>query len=78
MPRLVSYSVLDRDDGRFDVVVTIEPDRTHRREGCATLAGAEEWVEGLRILMTALGAPVAREGQGAIAHERHSHEVERR
>ncbi|GEP09016.1 hypothetical protein [Methylobacterium gnaphalii] len=62
MPRLVSYSVRDRDDGRFDVVVTMEPDRTYLREGLATLAEVEEWVDGLRALMTAIGAPVAQAG----------------
>lgn len=59
MPRLVSYSIADRDDGRFDVVATMEPGRTYQREGFASLAEAEEWIDGLRVLMAAVGAPVA-------------------
>lgn len=60
MPRLVTYTISDRADGRFDVTATIEPDKVFRRDGFATLAEAEEWVEGLRVLMAALGAPVAQ------------------
>jgi len=59
MPRLVTYTISDRADGRFDVTATIEPDKVFRRDGFATLAEAEEWVDGLRVLMAALGAPVA-------------------
>ncbi len=61
MPRLVTYTISDRVDGRFDVTATIEPDKVFRRDGFATLAEAEEWVDGLRVLMAALGAPVAQE-----------------
>ena len=60
MPRLVTYTISDREDGRFDVTATIEPDKVFRRSGLATLAEAEEWVDGLRVLMAALGAPVAQ------------------
>jgi hypothetical protein len=60
MPRLVTYTISDRADGRFDVTATIEPDKVFRRDGFATLAEAEEWVDGLRVLMAALGAPVAQ------------------
>ncbi len=60
MPRLVSYTISDREDGRFDVIATIEPDKVFRRDGFATLAEAEDWVDGLRVLMAALGAPVVQ------------------
>ncbi len=60
MPRLVTYAIGDREDGLFDVTATIAPDKVFRRQGLATRAEAEEWVEGLRVLMAALGAPVAR------------------
>ncbi|GEP04732.1 hypothetical protein [Methylobacterium oxalidis] len=65
MPRSVTYRITDRPDGRFDVVVTLEatgadPVKTFLRDGVGTLAEAEAWVEGLRILMAAVGAPVAR------------------
>ena len=76
MPRRVFYRINDRPDGRFDAIVTIEPDRVFRRDGFAVLAEAEAWVEGLRILMAALGAPVAQapdtEPLPRIAAEPHS------
>ncbi|URD37449.1 hypothetical protein M6G65_02380 [Methylobacterium tardum] len=31
-----------------------------RRDGFESLAELEEWIEGLRVLMAALGAPVAQ------------------
>ena len=65
MPRRVFYRISDRPDGLFDAVTTIEPDTVIRRDGFASLAEAEEWVEGLRILMAALGAPVARADESA-------------
>jgi hypothetical protein len=60
MARRVYYRVSDRPDGCFDAVVTIEPDTVVRRDGFASLAELEEWIEGLRVLMAALGAPVAQ------------------
>lgn len=46
-------------DGRFSVTVTIEPDKTMVRTGFASQAEADAWVEDLREIMAALGAPVA-------------------
>ena len=60
MPRRVYYRISDREDGRFDAVVTIEPDTVVRRDGFVSLGEVEEWIEGLRVLMAALGAPVAQ------------------
>ena len=60
MPRRVYYRISDRADGRFDAVVTIEPDTVVRRDGFESLAELEEWIEGLRVLMAALGAPVSQ------------------
>ncbi len=60
MPRIVAYRIHDEPDGRFTAVATMEPDRVYRRDGFATLADAEDWVEGLRMLMAACGAPVVR------------------
>ena len=60
MARRVFCQIVDRPDGLFDVTATIEPDKTFRREGVASLAEAERWIDGLRTLMTALGAPVLR------------------
>lgn len=60
MPRRVYYRISDRPDGRFDAVVTIEPDTVVRRDGFESLAEVEEWIEGLRVLMAALGAPVSK------------------
>ncbi|MEL6059833.1 hypothetical protein [Methylobacterium sp. DCY52] len=60
MARRVFYRINDRPDGCFDAVVTVEPDTVVRRDGFASLAELEEWIEGLRVLMAALGAPVAQ------------------
>jgi hypothetical protein len=59
MARRVSYQIFDMPDGRFAVTVTIEPDKTMVRAGFAAQSEAEAWVEGLRDIMAALGAPVS-------------------
>lgn len=59
MARRVNYQIFDMPDGRFSVTVTIEPDKTMVRTGFATQAEASAWVEGLRDIMAALGAPVS-------------------
>ncbi len=59
MARDVSYQIFDMPDGRFSVTVTIEPDTTMARTGFATQAEVSAWVEGLRDIMAALGAPVS-------------------
>jgi hypothetical protein len=61
MARRVFYRIDDRRDGLFDAIVTIEPDKVIRRDGFVSLAEVEEWLEGLVVIMAALGAPVARE-----------------
>lgn len=58
MARRVSYQIFDMPDGRFSVMVTIEPDKTIVRTGFVTQAEAVAWVEGLRDIMASLGAPV--------------------
>lgn len=58
MAQSVSYRIEDRADGLFDVIATIRPDKEFRRDGFATLAEVDAWVEGLRFLMASLGAPV--------------------
>ena len=60
MSRLVSYSIHDRYDGLFDAVATLAPEKAYRREGFASLADAEEWIDGLRVLMAAIGAPLVQ------------------
>lgn len=59
MPRRVTYQIFDMPDGRFSVTVTLEPDTTMVRPGFTTQAEASAWVEGLRDIMAALGAPVS-------------------
>lgn len=59
MARRVTYQTFDMPDGRFSVAVTIEPDKTIVRTGFATQDDAGAWVEGLRDIMAALGAPVS-------------------
>jgi hypothetical protein len=58
MPRCVSYRIKDRPDGLFDVIATIEPDKVFQRVGFTSLAEVDEWVDGLRTLMAAIGAPL--------------------
>ena len=60
MSRRISYRIQDRDDGLFDAVATVAPEKTYRREGFASLAEAEDWIDGLRILMAAIGAPLVQ------------------
>lgn len=67
MPRTVTYQIHDRADGRFGVAIALGPDKTYRREDFATLAEAEEWIEGLRVLMAACGAPLVRDPTGPDA-----------
>lgn len=59
MPQNVVYWIKDRSDGRFDVVVTLESGKVFKRSGCATRAEADAWVDGLRVLMAAVGAPLS-------------------
>ena len=60
MAQRVTYSVVDRPDGRFDLLVLVGARALHARTGFMTLSEVEEEVEFLRDLMTACGAPVVR------------------
>ena len=60
MVQRVTYSIIDRPDGRFDVVVVLGATSLYAREGLMTLAEAEEELECLRALMAACGAPVVQ------------------
>lgn len=66
MPRRISCRIIDRPDGRFDVMATLEPDKTFCREGFVSLAEAEECVEFLRTLMTACGAPLINDSPSQL------------
>ncbi len=59
MTRRVTYQILDTPDGCFAVAATIEPDKTYFRTGFTTHDQAEEWIEGLRMIMAAIGAPLS-------------------
>jgi len=61
MAQRVTYSIVDRADGRFDLLVLLGARALHARTGFMTLAETEEEVELLRELMTACGAPVVRD-----------------
>ena len=63
----VSYRITDRPDGRFDVVV-LHPRKVFRQSGLLTLAEAEEWLDGLRLLMAACGVPIVGD-LGGIAFQ---------
>jgi hypothetical protein len=68
----VSYRIADRPDGRCDVIAVLHPRKVFRREGLATLAEAEEWEDGLRVLMAACGAPIVEDVKGAASKARDS------
>ncbi|WP_244513969.1 hypothetical protein [Methylobacterium sp. UNC378MF] len=59
MPKNVAYWIEDRPDGRFDVVVKLESGKVFRRSGCLSRAEIDAWIEGLRMLMAAIGAPLS-------------------
>ncbi len=59
MTRRVSYQIFDTPDGCFAVAATIEPEKTYFRTGFTTYDQAEEWIEGLRTIMAAMGAPLS-------------------
>jgi hypothetical protein len=56
MAMAVIYSIIDRPDGRFDTIVILGA--LKQRVSFPTLAEAEEWIEGLRVLMAACGSSV--------------------
>ncbi len=59
MARRMTYQIFDMPDGRFSVTVTIAPDKTMIRTGFATQAEADAWIDDLRAIMAALGAPAS-------------------
>jgi hypothetical protein len=60
MTQRVTYSIVDRPDGRFDLVVCLGSTSFYALEGLMTLAEVEEETDFLRVLMAACGAPVVR------------------
>jgi hypothetical protein len=58
MPRPVTYHILDLPDGRFAVAATIGGASTHVRTDLKTRAEADDAIDELRHIMTALGAPL--------------------
>lgn len=61
MARSVSYQVVQRPDGQFDIAVTLAGGRTHFREGLASRADVDCALDLLRDLMAACGAPLIEE-----------------
>ncbi|UYW28256.1 hypothetical protein OKC48_06985 [Methylorubrum extorquens] len=61
MARSVSYQVVQRPDGHFDIAVTLAGGRTHYREGLATRADVDRALDLLRDLMASCGAPLIEE-----------------
>ncbi|MDP4023896.1 hypothetical protein Q8W71_14790 [Methylobacterium sp. NEAU 140] len=61
MARPVNCHVIDRPDGRFDVVAIIRPRRIFRRQGLMTRAEAEACIDDVRTLMSVFGAPVVQD-----------------
>jgi hypothetical protein len=70
MPQSVIYRIEDRSDGRFDVVVTLESGKVFKRSGCVTRAEVDAWIDGLRVLMAAVGAPVSSADDASQAASR--------
>ncbi len=58
MVQRVTYSILDRPDGRFELVVFRGSGELFARRVFRTLAQADDEVDWLRVLMTVCGAPV--------------------
>jgi hypothetical protein len=73
MARLVTYSIFDRSDGRFEVIVILGANSLYAPPGFMTLAEAEEWIEDLKVLMEACGAAVVLGTTTAAGH--HSSEL---
>lgn len=61
MARSVSYQVIQRPDGHFDIAVTVAGGRTQYREGLATRPDVDRALDLLRDLMAACGAPLIEE-----------------
>lgn len=61
MTQRVTFNILDRPDGRFDLIVLLGSQSLYACEGFLTLAEAEDEMEFLRGLMTECGAPIVRE-----------------
>ena len=72
MAQPVTYSIFDRSDGRFDVIV-LGFGSLYSPPSFMTLAEAEEWVEDLKVLMEACGSPVVLGMTTAPGH--HSSEL---
>lgn len=61
MARGVSYQVIQRPNGHFDIAVTLAGGRTHFREGLATRTDVDIALNLLRDLMEACGAHLVEE-----------------
>ena len=73
MAQPVTYSIFDRSDGRFDVIVVLGSGSLYSPPSFMTLAEAEEWVDHLKVLMKACGAAVVLRTTTAAGH--HSSEI---
>ena len=73
MAQPVTYGIFDRSDGRFDVIVVLGSGSLYSPPSFMTLAEAEEWVDGLKVLMKACGAAVVTGTTMAAGH--HSSEI---
>ena len=60
MAQKVTYRVVDRSDGCFDLIVLLGTRSVYARRGFKTLAEVEENVGTVRALMEACGALVVR------------------
>lgn len=61
MARYVSYQIIQRPNGNFDIAVTLAGGRAHYREGLPTRADVDRAVNILRDLMAACGASLVEE-----------------
>ena len=69
MTRRVSYRIIQRPNGNFDIAVTLAGGRTHYREGLTTRADVDSAVNILRDLMAACGASLVEEPAIRVAAE---------
>ena len=59
MARPVFYEIRSHRDGTLSALVTIEPNREYVCGGFESFADVMRWVDGLRVLMDACGAPLS-------------------
>lgn len=69
MAKTVTYSIIDREDGRFDLIAVMGGQSVHARRGLLSRAEVDEALDMLRDLMAAIGAPLVQFETSQEAHQ---------